>query len=211
MLGVLVWLLAASAAPAPPSPPPVIIEVKSRALCTTLRENVRPAALDLMKNDEVIDAGRIAFRRMASDRLAAAHAGVQMDRLLVENAVAAMVRNIEQLEAALDDPKRFPANPASDDERQANALKAQLQAVEDRQKLVLNVLNGTNETDALDSMQHDFPDGNPIAGPSNGGTAAAPAPAASADVPVSAAGIAPAPGSRDPRLTDGTDLIGGTR
>jgi hypothetical protein len=154
MTGAFVLAILLSApAPAPATPPPQIIEVRSRALCTTLRENVRIALAGLMKNDAVIEAGGKAYRKMAADQMAQAKGSVGMDRLFVENAVGAIVHNLAEIDALLDDPRRFPIAAASTDTRNAVAMKAQLQAIADQQKRTLNVLNGVLETDNLQDMQ----------------------------------------------------------
>ncbi|MBV8371675.1 MAG: hypothetical protein JOY69_00310, partial [Candidatus Eremiobacteraeota bacterium] len=162
-----------------PRPPPLkqIIEVKARALCTTLGSNVAITLVGLMKNDHVIEEGRRAFVKMAWDQARGSKA-LDIDRLVMKNAVAALVHNLSEIDRALDDPTRFPANPTTDDERVADRIKAALQAVEDRQKLQLNILNGTVETDALASMRHDFPDFNPTMNSPNQGTSPTASPAA---------------------------------
>ena len=147
--------------PAPqPSPLKQIIEVKARALCTTMGKNVQVALVGLMKNDEDIEAGRKAFEKLAWDQAQGSNA-IAMDRLNIKNVVNAMVHNLVAIDQVLDDPSRFPANPGSADERSADQVKAALQAVEDQQKVQLNILNGTVETDELSEMRHGYPEFNP--------------------------------------------------
>ena len=80
-----------------------------------------------------------------------------MDALVGENVVGSIVHNLVLIDQKLNDPQRFPANPTTDDERLAAQVKAQLQAVEDAQKLQLNAIYGTIDTDTMNTMQHEMP------------------------------------------------------
>jgi hypothetical protein len=178
-------------APAP-QPSPVatplkqIIDVRARTLCTTLGSSIQVTLVGLMKNDQVIEVGRKAFVKMGWDDVQGSH-GQQMDRLIVQNAVSSLVRNLAKIDHLLDDPTRFPVNPQTDDERAADRMKLALEAVEDRQKDQLNVLNGTVETFALSEMRHDFASGNPVAD-----SATKPAVVGEATpTPINAAGVQP--------------------
>ena len=169
------------AAPSPQaSPLKQIIDVKSRALCTTLGSKIQIALVGLMKNDQVIEAGKRTFEKMAWDQAQGSKA-LEMDRLQLKNAVAAMVHNLYSIDQVLDDPSRFPPNPATDDERVADRMKAALQAVEERQKVQLNILNGTVETEALSAMRHEFADFSPTTTNASQGSVAAASPPAITD------------------------------
>jgi len=130
-----------------------------------------------------------------------------MDQLLAENVVGSMVHNLAEIDRVLDAPARFPTEPKTADEVLAARVKAQLQAVEDEQKLELNALNGTIETDALNSMQHDLPSFSPVATPGGAVTAtAAPTNIANAGLPNSP----DAPAASDPRALQANGLAGST-
>jgi hypothetical protein len=179
-----VTLLLAQTVPpatAPQSSPGLktIIDVKSRTLCTALRENVSTSLVGLMKNDRVIDLGSRVFRKMGADQVKKSKA-LQMDALANENVVGAMVHNLAEIDRLLDDPARFPLNPKTDDERSADRMKAELQAIEDRQKLQLNVINGTIQTDDLSTMEHEFPAFSPVVQPA-GTSVSTPPPTTIAD------------------------------
>jgi len=185
-------------APSPqPSPLKQIIEVKARALCTTLGANVQVALVGLMKNDQVIEAGRRAFAKMAWDQAQRSKA-LPLDRLGIRNVVYSMVHNLDEIDRALTDPARFPAYPSSGDERSADQIKAALQAVEDDQKRQLNVFSGMVETDELSAMRHEYPDFNPTVNSPNQSSVAAATPAAITDAgiaqPKPAATVVPATG-----------------
>lgn len=127
MLGTIVVAFLLVAPSPAPSPAP------SHQACTTLRENVRTALAGLMKDDQIIEAGRKAYQKMASDRTANAR-DVAIDRLYVENAVTAMVHNLALVDEQLADPSRFPTDSATSDARATLAMKAQLTAIAAQQK-----------------------------------------------------------------------------
>jgi hypothetical protein len=133
-----------------------IIDVKSRTLCTVLRDNVAISLAGLISNDANIDVGRKAMNKMGADQIKGSKAG-QMDALVGENVVGSIVHNLVLIDQKLNDPQRFPSNPKTEDERLAATIKAQLLAIENSQKLQLNALDGTVETVQLNGMQHDLP------------------------------------------------------
>jgi hypothetical protein len=152
MLGAIVaaFLLAAPT-PAPSAAP-------THQACITLRENVRTALAGLMKDDEIIEAGRKAYQKMSSDRTANTR-DVPIDRLYVENAVTAMVHNLALVDQQLADPARFPTDAAPGDARSTLLMKAQLTAIASQQKKALDLLSGALETSNFNSMQNSPDDG----------------------------------------------------
>jgi len=144
-------LLLAAPAPAPAQPPLAV--APSKALCTTLRDNVRTALAGLMQNDAIIETGRKAYHKMALDRVAGT-TGVASDRLAVENVVAALVHNLGQIDALLADPNRFATTGASGDGQTATAMKTQLGAIADQQKKALNLMSGILETSDFNDAAH---------------------------------------------------------
>ena len=147
MLGtIVVALLLAAPTPAPSVAP-------SHQACTTLRENVRTALAGLMKDDQIIEAGRKAYQKMAADRTANTR-DVAIDRLYVENAVTAMVHNLALVDEQLADPLRFPADTATSDARSTLAMKEQLTAIAAQQKKALDLLSGALETSNFNTMQN---------------------------------------------------------
>jgi hypothetical protein len=153
MLGAIAVALLLSAT----SPAPSI--VPTHEACTTLRENVRTALAGLMKNDEIIESGRKAYLKMSSDRAASAR-DVAIDRLYVENAVAALVHNLALVDDQLADPKRFPPDAAVE-ARSTSAMKAQLTAIAVQQKKALDLLSGALETGNFNTMQTPSDDNGP--------------------------------------------------
>jgi hypothetical protein len=134
------------------APTPAPVQVRSKALCTTLRENVRIALAGLMENDAVIDTGRKAYRKMAEDRTAKSGA-ISSDRLYVENSVSALVHNLAQIDDLLSDPARFPVAGQSADALATIQMKDQLSAIASEQRKALNILNGVLETGDFDDAQ----------------------------------------------------------
>ncbi|HTU83165.1 MAG TPA: hypothetical protein VMF61_13605 [Candidatus Acidoferrales bacterium] len=191
----------AQAAPAPaPTPPRQIIDVRSRPLCTTLHENVRSAVGALLENDAQLAAGTTDYRKMAQDVLLGSRATALL-RLNLESRATAIARNLSAADTMLADASRFAADPPTGDGRLALEMKNQLQAVIDSQKLMLNLVNGMVETDALGDMQHEFSSTAP----------AAPSPPPAGRAAATSAGLPYAPpGGIDPRTLLDTGLLGDT-
>jgi hypothetical protein len=146
----------ASPSPTPPAGLPEIGHVRSNALCTTLRANIAPTVLGLMKNDEIIGAGHRAFMKMAHDQSGTSGGSIEIDKLYLEQVESRLVHNLKVVDTLLGDQKRFPAQPQTDDERDAVAMKTQLIAVANVQRKALDLVSGTLETEALGQMQHDI-------------------------------------------------------
>jgi hypothetical protein len=195
-----------AAQPAPQaSPLKQIIDVKSRTLCTALRDNVAISLAGLISNDADIDVGRKAMMKMAADQIKGSTAG-RMDDLVGENVVGSIVHNLVLIDQKLNDPQRFPADPKTDDERLAVQVKAQLQAIEDAQKRQLNALYGTIDTDNLNAMQHEMPANQVVvSGSSNGKSPEAPITTTPAPDSIAAAGI-----PNDKNTTDSRTLVAGS-
>jgi len=198
----------AAIAPAPSpeaSPLKVIIDVKARTLCTALHDNVAVSLAGLITNDRIIDTGRKAILKMGADQVKGSIAH-PMDALVAENVVGSMVHNLAIIDQKLDDPARFPLDPKTDDERLADRVKAQLLAIADTQRRQLNALNGTIETDNLNTMQHDVVQ--PTVMDKAGATLTPPP-----DTNISNAGLKDAPNTparTDPRTLAAGNLIGTT-
>lgn len=193
-----------------PSPLKEIIDVKSRTLCTALRDNVAVSLAGLISNDADIDVGRKAMMKMAADQIEGSTAG-RMDALVGENVVGAIVHNLVLIDRKLNDPARFPTDPKTDDERLAVQVKAQLQAIEDAQKRQLNALNGTIETDNMNTMQHEMPANQVVvSSSSNGKMPEAPLTTTPAPDSIAAAGIPNDKNTTETRTLVAGSLIGTT-
>jgi hypothetical protein len=191
------------------SPPKQIIDVKSRSLCTALRDNVAISLAGLISNDANIDIGRKAMTKMAADQIKGSKAG-QMDALVGENVVGSIVHNLVLIDQKLNDPARFPADPKTDDERLAAQVKAQLLAVEEAQKKQLNAIYGTIDTDNMNSMQRDMPAGNVVVGGSVARGPEKPLTSTPAPDSIAAAGIPNDKNTTETRTLVAGDLIGTT-
>ena len=147
-------------APAPTTLPE-IGRTRSKGFCTTVRANVAPALVGLMKTDELIGASHRALVKMSADSaLPKAPDGspppaLELDKAYAGKVVRSMAHNLGVIKKMLSDEQRFPKKPLTDDDRFALLLKAQLQAAADRQNLALNHLNGVLETTAMGDMRKD--------------------------------------------------------
>jgi hypothetical protein len=154
VLGVMCVLTAQAQAPAPTTLPE-IGRTHSRGFCSTVRDNVAPSVLGLMKTDELIGAGHRALLKMAHDN--GSPTELELDQLYARNVVLSMAHNLGIIKKLLADEKRFPKTPASDDDRFALLLKAQLQAAADKQNVALNHVNGILEAKAMGNMRSELP------------------------------------------------------
>ena len=166
-------LLAVEALPsAAPQPTPLetIGHVRTTLLCAALKNKLFPAVTGLRTNDNVIDQGRILLWKMANDsetgssQKARASSGgrwistSQPNRaLLNDNAqlgqlVHAIAQNLDLIDKLLADPQRFPPKPSAGDVQLFAQAKVHLDAVVDEQRVALNILSGTYETGALQTM-----------------------------------------------------------
>jgi hypothetical protein len=153
VLGVLCVLTAQSPAPAPGTLPE-IGRTHSRGFCSTVRDNVAPSVLGLMKTDELIGASHRAMLKMAHDN--ASPTELEIDGLYARKVVASMAHNLGVIKKLLADERRFPKKPLTDDDRLALLLKEQLQAAADKQNVALNHVNGILETKAMGQMRSDI-------------------------------------------------------
>jgi hypothetical protein len=143
-------LAGAQSAPAPAaSPLPVIGHTHAKGFCDTVRENVAPSVLGLMKTDELVGASHRVFAKMAQDQTASEPTALQMDRVYLDQVVHAMANNMRVMDKLISDPNRFPKVAHSDDERLEQLLQAQLRAAREQQNAALNQINGIMETNGL--------------------------------------------------------------
>jgi hypothetical protein len=154
MLGALCVLTAEAPAPAPTTLPE-IGRTHSKGFCSTVRDNVAPSLLGLMKTDELIGASHRAMLKMAHDS-SISKESLEIDRIYAGKVVVAMAHNLGVIKKLLADEKRFPKKAVSDDDRFALLLKAQLQAAADRQNVALNHVNGILDTTAMTDMRKEI-------------------------------------------------------
>jgi hypothetical protein len=178
LLGVIL-VLAQATPTAASSPQPVaspalkeIYHTHSSAVCSALNNNLLPAVDGLRANDDLASHGQAALARIAQDAAASVEArqdgfiyttsatltggastGPEMDNYRLGNLVHAIARNLEKIEALLDDPKSFPSNPASANEQQLLLVRSLLGKVVAEQRASLNVLSGTQATNAANDLR----------------------------------------------------------
>jgi hypothetical protein len=161
-LACAVMLTAQTPAPAPQATNlPEIGRTRAKGFCTTVRDNVAPSVLGLMKTDDLIAAGHRGALKTADDlratssSSAASSAALDLDYAYLRAVAARMSHNLEVLKKLLADEKRFPKTPVTDDDKLALLLKAQLQAAIDRQTVALNHVSGLVETVAIGTTMKD--------------------------------------------------------
>jgi hypothetical protein len=64
-----------------------------------------------------------------------------------------LAKNLDKVEAFLNDPQTFPGTPTSDDQRALAQAKSRLEDVVARQRASLNILSATGETNAANDLK----------------------------------------------------------
>ncbi len=155
-VALLTLCMLTAQAPAPgPTTLPEIGRTHSKGFCSTVRDNVAPSLLGLMKTDELIGASHRALLKMGHDN--GSKQEFEMDQIYAGKVVVAMAHNLGVIKKLLADERRFPKTPATEDDRFALQLKAQLQAAAERQNVALNHVNGILEAKAMGQMRSDLP------------------------------------------------------
>lgn len=162
----VLFLLAALAAPVPsPTPLRTITNVRVRAMCTVLRENVKPALRGMIANDELAAEGQQILNRLGLEAqteyagdLGGAGPGNAMDNVRTGSIVSGLVANIEKIEKLLDE-NRYGVGESADSASLA-AVRARLQDVLTQQKAELNTLSFVAySNDGNDVLQRKSPIG----------------------------------------------------
>lgn len=140
----------------------VITNVRSSAVCATLRRNVFQAVQGLRVNDGLIEQGKLILEKIGYDAKAqpesvsivgGAGGASQMDDMQLELLVHDLAENLDKIDALLSEAQAFPDASASTDERKLLQAKSRLEAVAERQREALNLLSGTAETNELLDLQ----------------------------------------------------------
>jgi hypothetical protein len=141
MLGV--YLLAAALAT--PSPPPLktIGHAHASPFCSALREQVGTAVRALLENKPVIGQGKDIFLDMARDLTRGNGRRIDLDMERVNGLVTPMVQNLAATDAALDKLQQETKSHPGEDDAKLAQIRAQLEAVADDQRKMLNVFSGT--------------------------------------------------------------------
>jgi hypothetical protein len=80
-------------------------------------------------------------------------AAFEMDAYRLGILVHNLAKNLDNVEALLDDPHSFSSAPMSDDERALALARSRLEAAVARQRASLNLLSGTAETNAANDLR----------------------------------------------------------
>jgi hypothetical protein len=153
-----------------------------------LSKRIAPALLGLIKTDQAIGAGHRGFAKMSDDLTMGSTNHLDMDRRYLGQVVTVATHNLQIVKKLLSDPQYFPAQPKTDQDRSADALKTKLLAVVAQQDDAVNLINGAVETDLMGQMQsqHDTQMVNALGNPTAG---ASPIPTIGPDQYMSVAGL----------------------
>ncbi len=135
-----------------------VIRVKTTPFCQVFRTNIFQAVQGLKINDGVIDQGRMVLAKWAYDsvvdqpHLGSGGASLQLDQVQLGNVMAQAAYNLQKVYDLLNDPKLFPKDPRTGEDRDLATMNARLQEVAAAQERSLNMLSGTYESAALDDL-----------------------------------------------------------
>lgn len=139
MLGVLILAV---------TPLKTISHVRSSPFCTAVRENIGHAIGSLLENKPIIGDGKAILLKMSHDKISSASPGLVIDADMVEvdRVIGGLAKNLDSMDAQLNDLKRIPAVPKTESDRRLAEMRDALQAVADRQRRMLDVFSGLYES-----------------------------------------------------------------
>ena len=167
---IALLLLAMQTVPQPsPTPLKTITNVHSTPFCTAFGDNIRHGVEGVLVNDDLFKRTEPVFLKAAHDmvsggelvsgfnslhaaRPSADNASVTLDMARIQDIEGAIVKNLQKIDALLNDSTRFPKAPKTPEERQLVNLRAQLLNVAKEQNDELNILSGTSEQYMLDTL-----------------------------------------------------------
>ncbi|MGB6986233.1 MAG: hypothetical protein WBD74_09715 [Candidatus Aquilonibacter sp.] len=148
-----------------------IITVRSTQLCTATADTVLYTITGLQANDRLIESSKPLLLEMGRDfipvsevgsafgkrtsRFGGAHdpsAALLLDNQHLIKLADEIVHNLAIIDSLLNDRSRFPIVAKTDADKEALLLKAQLQAVSDQQRKILNILYGLSDTFSLQAL-----------------------------------------------------------
>lgn len=163
-------LAGVTGAPQPsPTPLKTITNVHSTPFCTAFGDNIRHGVEGVLVNDDLFKRTEPVFLKAAHDMVAGGpmessfnsmhaarpsgdNASVVLDMARIQEIDGAIVKNLQKIDALLNDPTRFPKDPKTPEERQLVDLRAQLLRVAKEQNDELNILSGTSEQYMFDTL-----------------------------------------------------------
>jgi hypothetical protein len=155
------------------APLSTIARVSVNSLCLTLKQNVLRAIGGLQTNDVIFAQADPVILQMGQALGSVSHFGqssntpntvsvfsgkndvdpsVSMNQVRLSRLAQQIAHNLQEIDAALNDPQRFPSPPVSQSDLQAAQLKAQLEALAKQQKQLLDAVNGLADTTSMQQM-----------------------------------------------------------
>ena len=158
-----------------PAPLPIalktIITVRSTQLCNATATTVMYTIQGLQANDRLVESSKPLLLEMGRDFIPISEVGNAFGKrtshfggahdpspaLILDNQhliklTNQIVHNLAIIDSLLNDRSRFPTVAKTDSDKEALLLKAQLEAVADQQRKILNVLYGLSDTLSLQEL-----------------------------------------------------------
>lgn len=141
-----------AAATAPPLK--TISHVRTSPLCTGLRRVIGPAIGKVLQNDKLIDSSKPLFHDYVKANATGLNKGAEdLAVMRLENLVGPMVKNTQAIDKLLGDPYAFPKVAYSDGDQKLLQMRDQLEAVNEQQKKVLDIISGFVDTEQLGELR----------------------------------------------------------
>ncbi len=171
------FLFAAVILPQPsPSPLKTITHVHSSPFCTAFGDNIRKSVKNVLVNDALFNLSKPVFLQAAHDMIVGGplqssfgsmgpaqsdpdNAAAQLDMNRLTVITASIAKNLEAIDALLNDAARFPKKVQSNEDKQLVQLRDQILALAQQQNAELNALSGSTDRYTFDSLYNSGPSG----------------------------------------------------
>jgi hypothetical protein len=141
---------------ATPTPPPLkeIVHVRSSALCSGLKKTILPVVGHEIQIDKMIATSRPIFNDLTTKRrLGSGKAAEDLDVVRLEGLIRPLNDNIGAAKKLLEDPKAFPKQATTQQDKDLLAIRDSLRASVARQENVLDMISGFVDTQQLGELQ----------------------------------------------------------
>ncbi len=162
MLGIAfsaVLTASLAAAPQPVATPlKTIINERSSPFCAQLRQTIGTSVQGLLRNDEWVESAKATLAKMSRDWVQGGPS-VAMDRVRLDAMIGGIVHNLTVIDGLIASSR----SAGRYDDSRLSTMRAQLLAVADQQREVLNILGLVLDSTEIDSQLADFYKNNPRA------------------------------------------------
>lgn len=146
-------LFAVTVTPVPSATPlKTISHMRASPFCTVFNNTIRHSVEGILTNDTLLERGSLLLQQTGHDISVGFDAHTQLDVNRMEIVEGQIVHNLELIDKLLYSLP--PADSSTQDGRNAEQMKAQLQRAAMQQNLELNSISGTMGQIGLDDLQN---------------------------------------------------------